>query len=238
VGDFADKASLAPALRGVRSVFLVCSPIPQLVELETNVIEAAQAAGVERAVLNSALGAGDYPKSFPSWHRRVEERLKATRMEYVVLRPNSFMQNVVAFYAPSVRAQGAFFAAMGEARISYVDVRDVASVAATVLGGGHDGNTYELNGPEALSCAEVASKISNHAGVRARFADISAEEQRKAMLAQGMPDWQVTALLDLQAYYAEGRGGAVDGTVERVLGRPARTMDTFLEEHAAAFRGG
>ncbi len=238
LGDFADKASLAPALRGVRGVFLVCSPIPQLVELETNAIEAAQAAGVERIVLSSALGAGDYPKSFPSWHRKVEERLKATRMEYIILRPNSFMQNVVAFYAPSVRAQGAFFAAMDEARIAYIDVRDVAAVAATVLGGGHDGATYELNGPEALSCVEVASKISKLADVSARFVDIPVEEQRKAMLGLGMPDWQVTALLDLQAYYTGGRGGSVDGTVERVLGRPARTMDAFLEEQAAAFRGG
>lgn len=70
VADFADKASLAPALRGVRSVYLVCSPIPQLVQLEGNAIEASEAAGVERIVLNSALGAGDYPKSFPSWHPR------------------------------------------------------------------------------------------------------------------------------------------------------------------------
>jgi uncharacterized protein YbjT (DUF2867 family) len=238
LGDFADKASLAPALREVRSVFLVCSPIPQLVELETNVIEVAEAAGVERIVLSSALGAGDYPKSFPSWHRKVEERLKAMRTEYVILRPNSFMQNVVAFYAPSVRAQGASFAAMGEARIAYVDVRDVAAVTAAVLGGGHDGATYELNGPEALSCAEVASKISKHAGVLARFVDIPVEEQRRAMLAQGMPDWQVTALLDLQAYYTGGRGGSGDGTTERVLGRTARTMDALLEEQAGAFRGG
>lgn len=235
VADFADKASLMPALRGVESVFLVCSPIPELVELETNVIEAAEAVGVARIVLSSALGAGNYPKSFPSWHRKVEDRLKATRIAHTILRPNSFMQNVVAFYAPSIRAQGAFFAAMGEARIAYIDVRDVAAVAAIALGGAHDRATYELHGPEALTCAELARKISEIAGVPARFVDIPAETQRQAMLAQGMPEWQVTALLDLQAYYTGGQGGTPDATLERLLGRPPRVMDAFLKENASAF---
>ena len=80
IADFADKASLAAALRGVESVYLVCSPIPDLVQLESNAIEVCEAAGVRRVVLNSALGAQDYPKSFPSWHRKVEDKLKATKM--------------------------------------------------------------------------------------------------------------------------------------------------------------
>ena len=133
IADFSDKASLAPALGGVESVYLVCSPIPDLVQLEINVIEASQAAGVRRIVLNSALGAGDYGKSFPSWHRQVEDKLKATKLAYCILRPNSFMQNVLTCYAPSIRAQGAFYGAMGNARTSYLDVRDIAVVAAKAL---------------------------------------------------------------------------------------------------------
>jgi uncharacterized protein YbjT (DUF2867 family) len=105
VADFSEKASLAPALRGVQSVYLVCSPIPELVQLEGNAIEASEAAGVRRIVLNSALGAGDYRKSFPSWHRNVEDKLKAAKMAHCILRPNSFLQNVLTYYAPSIRAQ-------------------------------------------------------------------------------------------------------------------------------------
>src|SRR5450432_3049029 len=171
VADFSDKTSLASALRGVESVYLVCSPIPNLVELEVHAIEACEAAGVRRIVLNSALGAGDYGKSFPSWHRKVEDRLKATKMAYCILRPNSFLQNVLAFYAPSIRAQGVFYGAMGNARTSYLDVREIAVVAAKALRGGgeHDGNTYELNGPEALTCGEVAEKITLRTGVAAQY---------------------------------------------------------------------
>jgi uncharacterized protein YbjT (DUF2867 family) len=238
IADFADKASLAAALRGVESVYLVCSPIPDLVQLESNVIEVCEAAGVQRVVLNSALGAEDYPKSFPSWHRKVEDKLKATKMAYCILRPNSFMQNVLAYFAPSIRAQGAFHSSMRNARTSYLDVRDIAVVAAKALhGGDHHRQTYELNGPEALTYTEVAEKISKHAKIAAKYVDLPVEAQRKAMLAQGMPEWQVTALLELQEYYTGGKGGTLDGALEGLLGRPPITMDQFLEEFAGEFRG-
>jgi uncharacterized protein YbjT (DUF2867 family) len=238
IADFSDKASLATALRGVESVYLVCSPIPALVQLEGNMIEVSEAAGVRRVVLNSALGAGDYGKSFPSWHRKVEDKLKATRMAHCILRPNSFMQNVLTYYAPSIRAQGAFYGAMANARTSYVDVRDIAVVAGKALRDGqHDGKTYEPNGPEALTCPEVAEKISRRAGIAARYVDIPAEAQRQAMLGQGMPEWQVTALLELQEYYTNGKGGSMDGVLAGLLGRPPITMDQFLEEFAKEFRG-
>lgn len=237
IADFSDKASLASALRGVESVYLVCSPVPDLVQLEGNAIEASEAAGVRRIVLNSALGAGDYGKSFPSWHRKVEDKLKATKLAHCILRPNSFLQNVLTYYAPSIRAQGVFYGSTGNARMSYVDVRDIAVVAAkALLGGEHDGKTYELNGPEALTCAEVAQKISRHAGIAAQYVDIPPEAQRKAMLDQGMPAWQVTALLELQEYYTGGKGGSLDGVLEGLLGRSPITMDQFLKEYAGEFR--
>ena len=164
--------------------------------------------------------------------------MKSTKIAHCILRPNSFMQNVLTYYAPSIRAQGAFYAAMGNARTSYLDVRDIAVVAAKALRGGeHDGQTYELNGPEALTYAEVAEKISRHAGVAAKYVDIPVEAQRKAMLEQGMPEWQVTALLDLQEYYTGGKGGTRDGLLERLLGRPPARLDAFLQEHAGEFRG-
>ena len=110
-------------------------------------------------MLNSALGAGDYAKSFPSWHRKVEDKLKATGISYTILRPNSFHQNVVTYFAPNIRTQGVFYSSMGDTRVSFVDVRDIALAAAKALAGGeHAGKTYELNGPEALSYSEVAEK--------------------------------------------------------------------------------
>jgi uncharacterized protein YbjT (DUF2867 family) len=148
------------------------------------------------------------------------------------------MQNVLAFLAPSIRAEGAFYAAMGDAKTSYVDVRDVGAVAAKVLtASGHEGRVYELNGPEAITQAELAERISKHAGCPVRYVDIPRDAHWKAMLGAGMVEWQVKALIELQDYYVSGRAAAVDGVVEKVLERPARTMDAFLAENAGGFRG-
>jgi uncharacterized protein YbjT (DUF2867 family) len=112
IADFSDPDGLRKSLAGVTTIFLVCSPIPDLVKLESNVIDACVASGVKHVVLNSALGAGDYPRSFPSWHRVVEEKLSRSGLGYTILRPNGFMQNILAYMVPSIRAQGAFYAAM------------------------------------------------------------------------------------------------------------------------------
>ena len=238
VGDFADKESLRRALTGVEAVFLVCSPIPQLVELESNVIDACVASGVKHVVLNSALGAADYPNSFPSWHRKVEDKLKSSGLGYTILRPNSFMQNITAYNAPSIRAQGAFYAAMGKARISYLDVRDVGAVAAKALTSPseHAGKTYELNGPEAVTFTEMAERIARVAGRPVQFVDIPEAAQRKAMLDLNMPEWQVNALLELQQYYSGGKGGEVTGVLQKLLGRPPKKLDHFLDEFKDGFR--
>jgi uncharacterized protein YbjT (DUF2867 family) len=237
IADFADKKSLTNALAGVDSVYLVCSPIPTLVELESNVIDAARESRVTHLVLNSALGAADYPKSFPSWHRAVEEKLKASGLAYTIFRPNSFMQNILAYMAPSIRQQGAFYAAMDDARVSYLDLRDIAAVIAKVLISPeeHLGQIYELNGPEAVTQTELAERISSACGRTVKFVDIPEAAQRKSMLDLGMSEWQVNALLELQQYYTNGQGGEVTDTLPRLLGRPPVRLDQFLSEFKDSF---
>jgi len=228
---------LLSALQGVDRVYLVCSPIQELVQLEGNAIDACKKAGVKKIVLNSALGAGDYDKSFPGWHGKVEDKLKASGIEFVILRPNGFMQNTITYLAPSIKAQGVFYDAMGTAKTSYIDVRDVAAVAATSLTtDGHAGKIYELNGPEAITQDDLAKRIAAKSGREVKHVNIPREAHQKAMLDLGMPAWQVTALIELQDYYVSGRAAAVDGVVEKVLGKPARTMDAFLTEYANEFR--
>lgn len=239
IADYADKESLRRALDGIATVYLVCSPMPQLVELESNAVEACAEKRVGHVVLNSALGAGDYGKSFPSWHRKVEEKLKASRLNYTILRPNSFMQNLLTAVAPSVRAAGVFYAAMGKAKVGYIDVQDLAAVVARVLSEpqAHAGKTYELSGPEGLSYGDVAERISRVTGRKVEYTNIPEAAQRTAMLQQGMPEWLVTALVDLQRYYtAEGKGGEVDDLSRRLLGRAPRTLDEFLEENKESFQ--
>jgi uncharacterized protein YbjT (DUF2867 family) len=237
LADYSDKQSLQGALDGITSVYVVCSPIPQVVELESNVLDVCKESGVKHVVLNSALGAGDYPKSFPSWHRKVEDKLKGTGISYTILRPNGFLQNIVTYNAPSIRAQGAFYAAMGDAEVSYLDVGDIAVVAVKALhGGAHSGKTYELNGPEAVSNQELARRISGVTGRTVNYVDIPESAQRDALLGLGMPEWQVTAILQLQQYYRQGGGAKTDGLLRSLIERDPVSLDQYLTANATEFR--
>jgi uncharacterized protein YbjT (DUF2867 family) len=237
LADYADKPSLRTALAAVTSIYIVCSPIPQLPELESNMVDACKEAGVKHVVLNSALGAGDYSKSFPSWHRKVEDKLKSTGLSYTILRPNSFLQNIVAFNAPSIRAQNAFYAAMNDAKVSHLDIADIAVVAVKALQGGvHAGKTYELNGPEAISNQELARRISKVVGRTINFVDIPESAQRESMLGIGMPEWQVTALIELQQYYKQGGAGKTDNLLKSLIEREPITADQYLAANAGAFK--
>jgi uncharacterized protein YbjT (DUF2867 family) len=238
IGDFSSRASLKGPLQGIATVFLVCSPIPELVELESNVIDACVENGVSHVVLNSALGAADFPKSFPSWHRKVEDKLIATRLGYTILRPNGFLQNISAYLAPSIRAQGTFYAAMGNARTSLLDVRDIAAATTNIMSNpsAHAGKTYELNGPEAVSYPEIAQRISRVANREVKYVDIPEATQRKSLLGLGMPEWQVNALLELQEYYVSGKASNVTDVLQRIIGRAPIRLDQFLAEIRDDFR--
>lgn len=236
VADFTDKGSLRRALTDVEALFLVCSPIPQLTELESNVIDVAGETGVRHLVLNSSAGAGRWNKSFPKWHAQAEEKLKSSEVPFSIIRPNSFMENILAFYAPTIRTQDAFYAAMGESRVSLVAVEDIAESAARLLVGKGENRIYELNGPEAVTYSELAQKITQVSGRSIHYRDLSIEEIKKSLLSTGMPEWQATALVELQEYYLTGRGGELTPDVQQLTGRSPKTLDSFLTENAAAFR--
>jgi uncharacterized protein YbjT (DUF2867 family) len=159
-------------------------------------------------------------------------------LSYTILRPNGFFQNIVAYNAPTIRTQGAFYAGMGNAKASFLDVRDVAAAAAKALAspGDHSGKVYELMGPEALSNDEIAARISRIIGRDVKYIDIPDAAQRKAMLDAGMPEWQVSALLDLQAYYVMGKCAAVTDVLPNLLGRAPITVNEFLNENKESFR--
>ena len=237
IADFADSNSMQRALHGVDKVFLVCAPIPQLIELESNAIRACEVAGVRHLVLNSAMGADTYPKSFPSWHAQVEAALKRSNVPFTIIRPNSFMQNLVTYFAAGIRSEGAFYSSMGNSRVSLIDARDIGDFVARLFQSSeHLGKAYDLNGPEALTYAEVAERISRVAGRPVRYIDIPPAQQRTALLKTGMPEWQADALLDLQRYYTEGGGGRTDDLFHRVVGRKPRDLSAFLAENCDEFR--
>ncbi|HKG14469.1 MAG TPA: SDR family oxidoreductase [Pyrinomonadaceae bacterium] len=235
-GDFDRPETLDAALEGVGRALLLTPPSPHTYAYQRDFIEAAKRAGVRRIVKLSALGAdASAPEGFGRWHGQAEEFLKASGLGWTILRPNFFMQNLLG-QAQTIATQGALYQPGGDARASLIDARDIASVAARALTDeGHEGKTYTLTGPEALSYAEAAAKISDATGKHVRYVSLTPEQFREGALAQGLPEWLVSALELLNELFASGDAAEVTDDVRGVGGKEPKTFDEFARDHAAAF---
>ena len=235
--DFSDPPSLAQALDGVESAYLVCAAVPELVELESNFLMACQKAKTPHVVLQSALGAADFGKSFPAWHRKVEDKAAALNVPVTILRPNGFMQNISAFFSETIRTSDRFFDALGSAKISYIDVRDIAAAAvAAIVQPTLRHKTYELHGPQALSHHELAARISGVAHRKVEYVPLTLEQMLQGMIAAGMPEARARPVVELYEYYLSGKGEGSDQALRSLIGREPRTIDGYLRESAAIFR--
>lgn len=238
VGDLAKPETLKDALAGVANVLLLSPPDPKQLELQGNLLAAAQTAGVQHIVKVSALGAAeDSPFVIGRWHFQTEQQLSQSGIPFTILRPNMFMQNILG-YAPLIAADRSFLAAMGEGKVSLVDARDIAAAAVVVLTtDGHAGKVYELTGPEALTYAELAEKISKEAGGQVIYTDVPPTELKEKMVSSGIPEWFAAAMSDL---YVAGQSGAlakVTETLKQLIGTPPRSFAAFVHENAPAFQG-
>ena len=239
-GDLADVESLASAVSGVDRVFLLCGPTENEVQFNRNAIDVAKHAGIGLLVRSSIIGSDPGSQAtFVRDHGICDAYLEQSGVPHAIVRPNLFMQNVPESTVPSIDADGNFYANAGDARITMVDTRDVAAVAATVLTDpGHGGRSYDVTGPEALSYHDVAAKLSGAMGRKITYIDAPDDAVGGALKGFGLPEWMAGALVDLYQDYrssgSDGYAAQVTDTVERLTGRPARTLDELLAEQQAA----
>ena len=236
-GDFARPASLDAAFDGIESLSLLCAFSEAMVELELNAVEAARRAGVRRIVKMSAIKAApDAPTTIRRWHGVIERRIDESGIARTHLWPNAFMQNFRRF-APLIKERGEFYAPVGDARISLVEIEDVAAVTVAALTeDGHDGRTYEITGPEAISYAECAAILSEELGKPVRYVSVSDDEARAALGAAGIGPEAAHALVEIDGLFREGFGAPVTDIVERVTGRSPRDFRAFARDNAGLFR--
>ena len=236
VGDLASPDSLAAAMSGVEKVFLLSSPHRDAVTWHRNAIDAARGAGVRLLVRSSIIGASlESPAEFIAAHAVSDRYLEQSGLDYTIVRPNLFLQNIPESTIPSVDNTGSFYVNAGDACISMVDTRDVAAVAAVALTEpGHAGASYDVTGAEALSYGDVADKLGRALGRKIAYASVPDEAVRAALLTLGLDPWFANALVGLyQDYRRSGTNGyaaQVTDTVARLTKQPARTLDTLLEE--------
>ncbi|TMR23457.1 NAD-dependent epimerase/dehydratase family protein [Nonomuraea turkmeniaca] len=228
LADLGEPGGLKTAFDGAESLFLlVAGEDPQAV------LEAAVAGGVRRVVLLSSQGAGTRPEAY-AHPVAFEDAVRGSGLEWTILRSGGLDSNALAWAEP-IRAHRTAAAPFADVALPSVDPADIAEVAAVVLReGGHEGRTYTLTGPRAVSPRERAAAIGAALGEEVRFVEQSREEARAQMLLF-MPEPIVEGTLAiLGTPTAEEQQVSPD--VQRILGRAPRAFADWAARNAAAFR--
>lgn len=233
--DAADPDSLHTAFQGADQLFLAMANSPAQVALETGVIDTAVRAGIRHIVKVSAPAAEpDSPVAVSRGHHAVEQHLRASGLAHTILRPYAFMQNLLRL-APAA-SQGVILGTTGDAPCNHIDCRDIGDVAAAALTRPEiAGGTYTLTGPEAVSYADIATRLSALTGRRIRYVGLAPDELRDHLIREAhMPGWLADHVVEIQQLTLS-RPETPTTTVTEILGRPPRTLDAFLHEHQARF---
>ena len=235
-GDFQDTVSLRQALDGIDRVFLLAPPVENIDRIEAAFLDIAAACGVHHVVNLSAVGAGiDVPHRFGLWHGQTEKYLRESPMNFTILRPNFFMQNLLTM--TNMVQQGTLYVPAGEGKAPFVDVRDIAAVAATCLTeAGHEGKIYEVTGPVSIGYADIAATLSKVLGHTISYVDIPVAAAKSSMLEMGMPVWLVDALNELNIGLKENRFGVVTDVVSAIGHKTPIDLELFISDHIEAFR--
>jgi uncharacterized protein YbjT (DUF2867 family) len=237
--DYDKPDSLAVALKGVDKLFLLTPFQSNMVDLTSNLVSEAKKAKVKYIAKQSVMGADAEPGITPGrLHRQAEKIIEESGIPFTFLRPNFFMQNFVNYYSNLIRSQGAFYIPAGDAKVSFVDVRDIAAVAVKSLINDNQqkGRTYNITGGEALSYGQAAEILSKAVGKKINYVNVTDQDAHKGMKDMSMDEWTIKSMIELFEITRAGYVSEISPIVEQVTGNKPITFSQFAKDYAGAFK--
>jgi NAD(P)H dehydrogenase (quinone) len=234
-GGYADPAGFRAALDGVDTLYLVsAAEAADRLQQHFDAVDAAVAAGVQRIVYTSFLGAKDDAVfTLVRQHAATEERIRQSEVRATFLR-HSMYADFVPFFATREDGRAVIAAPAGEGRTSFVSRDDLADVGAAVLlddSGRFDGQALEVTGPEALTMDDAARVLTEVTGIPTEYRQQTVEEAWATRRPSGHPDWEIEGWVTSYLAIAGGELSAVTDVVPTVAGHPARTVAAHLRAH-------
>ncbi len=241
VGDMLRAETLGAAFDGVDRTLMISSAGPEMLETQCTFVDAAKRAGVRHIVKFSGKesGIGFDPMRFPftRMHEQIEDYVEASGLAWTHLRPIQFMQ-VYLREVPTIVAKRALLLPLENVKLAPVDLQDIAKVAFAVLRhGGHQGKSYDMTGPEALTMAEVAERISEAIGKTVRYVNVAPSERRRALLDAGTSTYMADALDEQAEERRRCPESRIDLTTHEAFAVRPTTFGEFARMHASLFVG-
>ena len=231
-GDLDRPETLAIAMRGIERLYLVTPETRQVI----NLLEAAKHAEVNHVVKQSTIEA-DRSLGPGKWHREQEELIEASGLAWTFLRPTMMMVNMIEWWGATIKSQKAVYFPGGNGKVPAVDPVDVAAVACTVLTRpGHEGQTCEVTGPEALTTGEMVQVLAKVLGKPLRYVNVPPFLAAIWLRRFGMSYELVKALMETLGALRRNEYAYVTDVVERVGRVKPRTFEAWCRDQIAAFQ--
>jgi len=229
IGDFTDETAFDAALKDIEAVYLVTNQTDVFREALPRLLKQMKSHGIKRVVMLSAEGDSESEIFFAKRTGELEDILKASNVPWTLLRPDWFLQNFIGFVA-----MGAIAFSGGPGKTSFTDVRDVAEIAIKALSEeGHVGRTYRITGPDAMTFEGAAKRISAVLGRDIPYIQLSPEDLRDGMIAQGAEPWYAEMNAEMTFALRSGFNFSPANDISFLLGRKGRSLETFVEDHKA-----
>ncbi|MBU4517733.1 MAG: NmrA family NAD(P)-binding protein [Proteobacteria bacterium] len=230
--DFHDPTTFGPAVMGASALFLLRPPaISRVASPLGGLVAAAEAAGTIGHIVFLSVAGAETNRLVP--HHRVERRLVRSPLPWTILRPGFFAQNLATAYRDDVVRDGRVHVPAGGGRVAFVDVRDLGDVTARVLTAPaeHADKGYTLTGPEAITFDDVAAVLSTELGRTVRYEPATVGGYLRHLRSQHLPLAHALVQTVLHVGLRRGQAETVDPTLERLLGRPGRTLAQYVADH-------
>lgn len=235
IGDLDRPETIAPAVQGVDKIYLLTWNGPTQAQQVANVVEAAVAVDSPHIVRHSMWGSER--SRIVQQGKQAEETIKSSGLPWTMVSPTFFMQNTM-MAAQTVANDGVIYWDTADGKLAMIDVRDVVDSAHAVLtGAGHEGKSYILTGPEAVSFGDVASAFSEALDKEVNYVPVPHEASLQSMVGMGFPEWIARGYNELMDGFSEGFADQPTDNVASLTGHQPRSIDQFIHDYAQVFGG-
>lgn len=235
IGDLDKPETIAPAMDGIKNLYLLTWNGPTARQHAENVLNIARRIGNIHIVRHSMWGP-DTSRIIKEGNQ-IEADVKSSGLPWTVIKPTFFMQNTM-MAAQTIASSGTIYWDMNDGRLAMIDARDIADVAFEVLtGSGHEGKSYILTGPQAISFNDVAASFSRVLGKEITYVNVPGHAAFTAMTGMGVPEWIAGGYVELSEGFSRNFAEEVSECVPLLTGHPARTFEEFVRDFAPVFQG-
>ncbi len=236
IGDVTDRAVLEKAMTGVDKALMTMPNGEKQLDLEKQFVDVAKASGVQHVVKMSSMEAIPNAKApIPKIHYASEQYLQKSGLAWTMIKPNFFMQNFLGS-GGTIKEQGKFFLPMAQGKTVMIDTRDIgACVAVVMTTPGHEGQAYQLTGPEVLGFADAAERFTKVLGRKIEYVHVPMPAYRQTLARFLTNEWHLNAVCELFQEIADGQDLHLSGTVQKLTGKPPTSLEQFIRDHQAVF---